>query len=301
MTVATPPPGPVTRLPIWATVRASYRSVLAEHLRQLPKAACAPFVISIALILVFALLFPEPFEPGAPEQAPASGLTDILSALLGLIPYVIFAVAWHRLVLLGDRPKWLPFWRRRHWRFLGYSLILFVLAYLLLIVLGMVGTMVLWALGGGPSGEEMSGPMAFVSAAAALLLGLAVAWTVLRLSFVFPATAAEEGYGLGDSWRQTRGQGLRIIAIAVLIMLPVYAALILLTGLVGFAIGLLATVSGDAPPDALALAVILVSASAGIVLGYIALALGVTFISTAFRTCSGWVPAGPAPPHAGQQ
>ena len=296
MSVTTPPPAPVTQLPIWATVKATFRSVLVENLGRLPKAAFAPFVISLALILVFALLFPGQFEPAAVGQEPHAGLADVVSALLGLVPYVIFAVTWHRLVLLDDPPRWLPSWRRRHWRFLGYSLVLFLLAYLLLIVLGLVGTATLWALGGGPSGEEMSGPMAFLSAAAALLLGLIVAWTVLRLSFVFPAAAVDEGYGLGDSWRQTRGQGLRLIAIVVLIMVPVYAALIVLTGLIGFAIGLIAEFSGGAASEAVGLAVFLVSASVGIVLGYVALALGVTMISTAFRTCSGWVPAGAAVP-----
>ena len=117
---------------------------------------------------------------------------------------------------------------------------------------------------------------------------------MLRLSFVFPAAAVDERYGLGDAWRQTRGQGLRLIAILVLILVPVYAALILLTGLIGFAIGLAAHVSHDHASEPVGLAIFLLSASVGIVLGYIALALGVTMISTAFRTCSGWVPAGAA-------
>ncbi len=297
MSVTAPPQAPVAQLPIWATVKATYRSVLAENLGRLPKAAFAPFLLSLALILVFALLFPGQFEPATVGEEPHAGLADLVRALLGLVPYVIFAVTWHRLVLLGDAPSWLPSWRRRHWRFLGYSLVLFGLAYLLLLALGLAGTVALWALGSGPSGEEASVPMAVLSAAAALLLGLVVAWTVLRLSFVFPAAAVDEGYGLGDSWRQTRGQGLRLVAILVLIVLPVYAALILLTGLIGLAIGLIARVSDGAASEAVGLAIFLVSASVGIVLGYIALALGVTFISTAFRTCSGWVPAvATAPP-----
>ena len=106
-----PPPRPLRHLPVIQTVSATYGFVFG-NLRWFVRAALVPYVMST---LLFALQVQI-----SSEESP--GLALLLIAL-GLIPYTIFAVSWHRLALLGSavgEPPLVPPWRSRHTRFLGF-------------------------------------------------------------------------------------------------------------------------------------------------------------------------------------
>ena len=297
MSQTTPPSTAVRRLPIWMTVAATYRSVLVEHLRLLPKAAFAPFLISLALQIAHTSLagIADP-QTGTPPQA---GLAGLVFALLGFVPYVIFGVAWHRLVLLGPAaapPSLMPGWRARHWRFYGFVLLI-TLALALLVVLFWAAIALVTGIGQSLEAEGATPEAIAPGAWWLLVLGvpaviLVVGWLAARLSFVFPAAAVDERYGLTNAWQQTRGQGLRIFAAFVLVSLPPLAASFLLIMVSGGSVYLVAPPQGEPGAAAVTLGSVTVFAmTVGmIVIGYISMALGVTVLSKAFQACSGWVP-----------
>ena len=204
--------------------------------------------------------------------------------MLLLLPYTLFAVAWHRIVLLEQAAlptPVVPVWQRRHWRFLGYTLIVTAISY---------GFSLLY----GPLVAPLLAEDPAVSLWQPLLLMFLLlfgTYVVLRLSFVFPAAAVDESYGFGDSWRHTKDQGLRIMAAMFLTLLPATVGiLIILQFLLTFA----AAVSGSTDPTALGPVARIID----LVLRYVLIALSLGVISTAFKTCTGWVPDQPGPPLA---
>jgi len=82
-----PPPKAVQDLPVGDTVKAAFNSVFGRF-PELIRAALVPIAISF---LLFGL---QLAVRGSPAVA-------VLVELLLLLPYTLFAVAWHRVVLLG--------------------------------------------------------------------------------------------------------------------------------------------------------------------------------------------------------
>lgn len=290
MSQTTPPPAAIEPLPISLTFYQAY-GVVFSQLPAVFKAAALPFVLSIVIGLLTL-------------TAPASGFWNVVLTILGFVPYTIFGVAWHRLSLLGPMaaPPLIPAWTRRHWRFLGYAVVVILTIYtvslpFLLFGMGMAAP--------GPGGAPMAGlPMAVTTLAA--MVGLL--YVMMRLSFVFPAVAVDESYGLGWSWAHTRGQGFRLIGAVLLTLFPmlmvVWMAVAALTVLVMPDPGAMPDPAGTTMEEtmrfifaenapAFVLSQLVLSA-----LNYILMALMVSVISIAFKTCTGWVPAGSGPPPA---
>ena len=298
---STIPTGPVATLPIWSSVAAVFRTVLLEKLAYFPRAVLAPLLLTL-LILLLQIRFGTPLVQTQGSAPPAPSLTDYLLSFAGLVPYVIFAVAWHRLVLLGPShglPAYQPSWGRRHFYFLGYMLLLGVIAGLVLGVLGFAASLLLR----GGSGPEATGGGSLLALAVFLLLLLLVGWFTMRLCFVLPARALEERYGLSDSWRQTRGQGLRILAVLVIVQLVIAIPSVIVVSLIGAGTGVMAVINQMGSGHTLEAGILLIGVLPVLVLGflasYLATALGVTVLSQAFKTCSGWQP--PARPNAGPE
>jgi hypothetical protein len=311
---ASPPTGPVATLPILATTGAAFRSVLLDNIRHFPRAALAPVLISLLLLLVqvrFGLL-PDPEATPGPGEPGLGGLPEpsfgrVLISLAGVVPYVVFAVAWHRLILLGPaagQPSWLPSWRGRHWRFLGYMLAIGVIVFGAAMVLALGGSLLGGLLFGALSGGEAAAPGPGTRLAVllvSLVFMVAIGWLLARLSFVLPARAVDERYGLRDSWNQTRGQGLRLLATFLLVQLLVAIPSLLVVGLLGTGGGVVGAINQMPSAHFLEAAVLFVGVLPlllfGFLASYLSTALGVTVLSIAFRTCSGWTAgAAPGPP-----
>ncbi len=265
-----PPPTAVQNLPILETAAAAYRKVFGQ-LPLLLRAALLPFLISTAIALA--------------AQGLESIALRVILGLLNLAPYTLFGVAWHRLVLLGPQaatPPLLARWEARHWRFCGYALILALVNFILVRMLVLLG-------GGSQSDAPqeigMGGPLSLILAS--WVVFLIIIYAVTRVSFVFPAVAVDENYGLGDSWRHTRGQVARIVLTLVLALFPLMLAGMTVIGVI------IAVIAGGETPGPN-------EAFAGDVLFnlliFLSMALSVSVMSTAFRTCTGWVPAPPGPP-----
>ncbi len=245
-------------LPIVESVSRAYRTV-GELIGHLPRTAAAPYILSLLLALPIVM-------------APGNRMVEILFGLLGLAPYTLFAVAWHRLVLLGPQmatPPLVPLWKRRHWRFLGFSLLFIGLTSLAVMAMLLVGA-----------------PLANTPAAAGLLIALlatAHVYLMLRWCLVLPASALAEDSRLGHSWAHSRGQGRRLLAILLLTLLP----MIVLMLIAGSLLGAMVEPGEDGQLSAGQFILFhLVTA----VLSYVATALSITVISQAFRDLAGWYP-----------
>ena len=288
---ARPPAGPVATLPVFATVAGAFRSALLENIRYLPRAALSPVVISLLLFLL-QVRFGLTEVPSEEEPAAVNMTGNLLFSLAGLVPYVMFAVAWHRLILFGPQrglPSYLPSWGTRHWLFLAYMFAIGIVLFLPFLGADVVGRAVLGSASQGPAESGQS-------AALLVLLWIAVAvfagWLASRLSFVLPARAIDESYGLGDSWRQTRGQGFRILAAVILVNLAILLPSLVVGGLLGAGGGVVGGINAMGQAHLLEAAILFIGVLPLLLLGflaaYLATALGVTVLSIAFRTCSGW-------------
>lgn len=260
-----PPPQALQPVPIGETVRAAYRSVFGQ-LDLVARTAFLPFLLSLLLVVT------------------SNPVLNLLIGLLRLIPYTVFAVAWHRVVLLGPRqafPAFFPGWSRRHWRFFGYALAVLAITFALISVISVAATAIMLRQEGPDTavgmvqeaGSDAAGLYGAVLAAAFLGLPL-VLYITMRFSFVFPAVAVDESYRMADAWRHTRGQGVRLVFVMFLTLAPMMTLELLLframaAGIIGSAV---AYVIGN-------------------VLGYISLALSLSVISSAFRNSTGWIPA----------
>ena len=281
MSDTTPPREALRKLPVLKTVREAYVRVFRNP-RLLARASLMPFSLSMALI---ALGF----------SVPVTSSLGILSAILGLLPYTFFGVAWHRLTLLGPvtgAPPLLPAWKQRHWRFLGYLLAVMLIGYA---AIAMVFSLVFAVI--QPGQEAMSAGLGLMIFAGAAIL----AFIMARLSFVFPAVSVDESYRLRHAWTHTKGQGLRLIGATLLASAPMVALIWAVSGILGAL--LLAdptAVPGQdgLPPEARAqafvdanLGALMLTQAIGAAINYVLMALMVSVISIAFRTCTGWVPA----------
>ena len=292
----TPPPDQaIDNLPIWRSVCFAYASLLG-NLRHLPAALAAPLLISVALGLFF---FNQSLDA---MHDPESGnqLLSFIAGLAAYVPFIIFCVAWYRLLLLGPEkatPAFLPAWRVRHWKVLGYTIALMLMfiaatAVLVAVVLIVMATLVGVDSGAAGPGGSAGGPMVLgIFAGMLVVIGVA-----LRFSFIFPALSVDEDYGLVHAWRHSKGQGIRLFAACILTTLPLLPLGLLLNYILVVSTGAsesiesgeLQTIEEVLQNDAVR-QYFLSMTILGNLLNYLWLALVVGLIAFAFRTCSGWV------------
>ena len=290
-----PPDQVISNLPVWRSVCFAYASLLG-NLRHLPAALAAPLLLSLALGLFFLNHSLEAM------QNPETG-NQFLSFVVGLatyIPFIIFCVAWYRLLLLGPEkatPAFLPAWRVRHWKVLSYTIalmLMFIAATSILIAVTLILIAAFVGLNSGAAGpaSTMGGPMVLAVFGGMLV----IIWVALRFCFIFPALSVDEDYGLVHAWRHSKGQGVRLLAASILTTLPLLPLGLLLNQLLAISTGASDSLN---PGEVQNLEEVLQSDDVrqyflsitilGSLLNYLWLALMVGLIVFAFRTCSGWV------------
>ncbi len=279
MSDTTPPQEALRKLPVVATAKEAYARVFG-NLHLLLRAALMPFCLSLALILLG-------------FTVPVVSALSVGIAFLGLVPYTIFGVAWHRLTLLGPvagAPPRLPIWASRHWRFLGY-----LIATMLI---GSAASAVVFSLGLMAIRQE-TGSLPAVAGLMPIVGFAIVAYIMIRLSFVFPAVSVDESYRLRQAWIHTKGQGLRLLGATVIAAAPIAALVwgggeilgaLLFAGPAPGQDGLPAPAQMEAFVKTNLGALLLIQATTAAI-NYVLMALMVSVISIAFRTCTGWVPA----------
>jgi hypothetical protein len=128
--------------------------------------------------------------------------------LLSLFPLTVFSVNYLRFALLKEKARsmlW-PRWEQRNLIYLGYV----ILSTAPLAIVNFAIT----PLYAGP-------PMRLGLIMALIISALLSLYFLVRLSFVFPATAIGGKYNLLQAWRDTRGQGFRLFAALALVLIPV--------------------------------------------------------------------------------
>ncbi len=278
-----------TKLPILKTAGAAFAAPyrLRKHLL---KAISLPLVISVALARTL-----------GPETD--VGLVWAAQILLDLIPYTMFAVAWHRLSLIGPEnaaPTFVPSLTSRNWRFLIY---LAILESLLLI--GPIFSAEILMPDDNASDTvtaEFDFDVQFflsdlslyvASTLAVFLLSAPLVYLWVRFSFVFPATAVDHAHGFRRSWRETRSHGPSLTVLMYLISTPPLTAWLIWYLFIPAECPEISTIA-VAASDSVSFCLAINSIAGTLIeygIGYVLAVLAVSLISIAFRTCTGWVPA----------
>ena len=262
------PPAAVRPLPARETMLQSYRFVFG-HPKPLAQALALPFLIEgILWLCSFVVSDSE------------NWVSRLIWECFDLIPATIFGVAWHRYTLLGPSAGSPPIFalpERRHLRFYLYAFVIsFILLFPILVIEGQKEVVEGFA-------EHDSSRSQIFLFLVLVVFGVLIPYIMGRLSFVLPAVSVDEMYSFSDSWRHTRRQGLRIWAL----ILAMYFPVVIVFGAIFTILEFVFDASGQAGNTVYEVVFFLV----GVVREYLPMALIVTAISLAFKTCTGWVPA----------
>lgn len=208
-------------LAVWGTVVGSFRTVFVDHRGHLPRALCVPFLLS--LLLSFLWFHTTDFGQSHPEGL-ASFAGMFLWPIADAVPFVIFAVSWHRLILFGPgkgTPHLWPVFGARHVSYFGYFFLYYV-GYVIVAALFFFAFAGLLAALPSPSMVRGVPPAYRVEfyALVTLLLDVAGLYVVARIGFVLPAIAADRAYPLADTWADTKAFQWRLFGSLVLATLP---------------------------------------------------------------------------------
>ena len=262
------------KLTVLATARSAYSFVWRHRRRFLALALPAIVVLGILTGLFSSALylaFPGVDEtlgssPGA-SRGSLFAIPLTMTMLVAAAFLTMFAVAWHRHCLVaGERPsvrdtlRWGPRQTRFLFTAIGLAvLVMIATAAAVVVVLGVLSS---------PDAAVSVFPAAF---AAAVLSSYLYA----RLAVLFPAAALDRTMGVREAWAMTKGNGWRLLAIALIAMAPASLAAgivqIVFSGL-AVALGLEATLTAN-------LMVALVDQTFTLT----GTALGVTALSIAYR------------------
>src|SRR4051812_27515369 len=181
-------------------------------------------------------------DPAALEQMmrAQSGMTafNMLYWLWSSFVKAVFCAAVFRAVLTPGQSAWayLRIGSREMWLalLLLVEQVLAMIAIFVLVLLVVVLTAIV-AVGGGESGHMAA--IATGCVGALIAFGV-VFWVALRLSMAAPMTFVDNQFRLFESWSLTRGQGWRLLGVAVLIVVFILGLEILVGGVVvGVALG----------------------------------------------------------------
>lgn len=263
----TPPEKAVQTLAIVPSVTAAY-SHLFSNLRAVPAAICMPVLIYV-LWYVFVSFSGAGGVVATPDQAPGARflLLLVVAFLVQVFATSLLYVGWLRLALLGPADGWPRFLypiQRRHFRFFGTALLVVAIVFFAVLLIGLIASLLL------PQSVAM------------VIIAIAYFMLFVKFSFVFPAIAVDEAYGLRNAWQQSNGQEFRLFAGFFLCLLPT----LLLSVLVNW----------DAFSQLMNNQQVQVSPTPFWVDAFVTL-FGVlnglaviSYLSIAFRTCTGWVP-----------
>ena len=223
------------RIHILHLVAESY-GFLARHPIELIRVGWLPLAALFAINLCFDTFAPQPETIPTSELLPALGKISANILVQSLVAAVIL-VAWHRVVLLGQagRPNGIGI--HLGTRELRYLVAWLSLSVLFLVVVGLA-TVVLTGLGMGvmlgtrtalvtsgalgalPIGQSEKSQLMALFAASVILGMLFASYATTRLSLVLPAMATDRSRSLGIAWQISNGNGWRLVAASLLVMLP---------------------------------------------------------------------------------
>lgn len=190
------------RLPIFETIKEAF-TVMIENANVLWK----PLLVTALLMIVVEVYIPS-FQ-----------LEVVLaSKLVYAVAFVIFTVATHRIVLLGQESVAVHglSWRRREWIFVLYSIGIYILLTIFALVMSPI--------------IGMFASLEIVSSSGMIYIGVLIvvpmSYLFMRLSMLFPAIAIEkENIDLSWAMTITEHNGWRLVA--VLAVIPFFLNLLI--------------------------------------------------------------------------
>jgi len=204
------------RLPVWAVVKRSYAYVWERRT-----------LLAVPLLLVFAAqcaggLYIRAIMPAdAAAHLDFSWIGPVYAVAFALLVFSISAIVGiHRTVLLDEIRPGLRFlrWDTNLLRYIGTWLLLLLIAFLLTVILALLAGIVAIAAGARAAGGAAPNPGLHVVIVAGI--AIALGFVFLRFMLALPAAALGEKDRLGVSWKATRGNVLRLVAVVVLTFLP---------------------------------------------------------------------------------
>lgn len=212
---------PVAKLPLWPTVRLAYATYFAHFGEGLKIAALwLPLVAGVAAIggwlqaALIAQLLANPQTAIDVAQPAHLLMLGYARNLLLAFAAVSGAVAWHRLLLLNEAPRFGGnIGTRSLWRYVGAGLLICLIAALppviVLVPMALLGLL--------PSAGKAP-PAEFAIIALAYLAGIVL---MMRLSLLLPARATGNAtLSLKDAWQRSRGNTWRLLGGIVLCTVP---------------------------------------------------------------------------------
>ena len=199
----------------WAIFVHSIRQVFGN----LPQALHVSGLLYLAQMAISVAIgvTPATLQPGA-EMPPGEAFGALLALVVMLVSTLWIAVAWHRFVLLGERPAgYIPaFSGARVGRYAGRSILIGLAVVAMALVIGLASGIVLFALLG------QSQLANFLAALAMIVPAFAVLY---RLSASLPGLALDRETAFADGWVATTGETETILILAFF------------TGLIGIVLG----------------------------------------------------------------
>ena len=271
MSIGDTPPGTAGKVPVLDTAVESYRFVFS-NLDRFLALGWLPLLITFAVYMASDILA----DVGGGENGFVTDwASDIVLEAGSLAMYAVFAVRWHRFFLLGEHESvFIGIFSPRDWRFLGYVVLLtfapFVPMWFFLLISEFVSRLL---------------------SIASLILFL----VMFRFSLVLPGTAVDRPLGLGEAWRNMRGNSWRFIGASFLVAIsPICLIGILAAYSSGSFFGDLT--SGE--PESMADVPVFTNAAIAII-GFLWTAVGITVLSKFYHHIVGGEtaeggPAGPA-------
>jgi hypothetical protein len=200
-------------LPVWPTVLEAFASVPANWQAMLRIFwTWIAILFGVGVLLLNLLPLPGD-EYSAALLLPGLLLTGLLLVALGLLGFASTAVAWHRLLLLGEQPP--PIYLDVGGRVLPY-LGRLVLICLIVLAIELACSIVLYPFGMG----LVLASSQVGSALFAALVSLPAIFVASRLSISLPGIAVERPMAFGEAWRITGSSALQLWGGTVLICLP---------------------------------------------------------------------------------
>lgn len=236
------------KIRIWSMAMQSY-GFLLRHPGALVRVGWLPLLALFGLNLLFDAYAPWPKTVDPVAMFPRFG--SLSANLLGhtLVAAVVL-VTWHRFVLFGQTPgNGVLGIRlgRRELRYMGMWLLLsllflfvFSLGTLVFIAVGfggMMGTHQALVIAGSAGAVPLGQKAQFIVLQVIAVIGafLCACYATCRLSLTLPALATDKKSSFGHAWQISGGNGWRLVAAFLLVMLPMQvahlAAALLATGL----------------------------------------------------------------------
>ena len=182
-------------------------------------------VILVIYQTALTLLLDSLYVPGNQGQTQQAFFENWPRLVLGFVVYgviivwltTIFAIRWHRYVLLGQH-TYSAFdvtFAGREWRFVWNSVVVGLIIGLAMVVF-FLGVRIVFSFVGAVSPSAL----AFLNVTAFVLLLLFVNYFIGRFCLVFPATALGVPMRVRDSWYKTREGGKRVMLLLTAMSLP---------------------------------------------------------------------------------